>query len=90
MLTVTPAVVGENRVELVLARHDGTPTADADVTVVAGGREYFAEPVAGSPGSYRIPAVAFDRAGDRELTLTASVAGAEPASQTTTVTIGAP
>lgn len=95
-LTLTPARAGENTVDLILSNHDGSGAPDvSDVTVATSppaegieAGEYSAEPVAGSPGAYRVD-VPLPAPGDWEFTITARPAGSEPATETAIVPIGA-
>jgi len=95
-LIVTPGTAGENTVDLTLATHDGSGAPDvSDVTVAAAlpsaGIEpttYPAEPVADSPGAFRV-LVALPEPGDWELTVSVAGAGTEPAAETAIVPIGA-
>ena len=94
-LIVTPGTTGENAVDVILATHDGSGAPDVSAVTVAAALpsagiepgSYPAEPVAGSPGTFRL-AVPFPEPGDWELTVSVTGAGAEPAAETAVVPIG--
>jgi hypothetical protein len=95
-LIVTPGATGANTLDLILATHDGSGAPDvSEVTVTAAlpsagvePRAYPAEPVAGSPGTYRVD-LPLSQPGDWELTLSVVPAGSEPVAETAIVPIGA-
>lgn len=94
---VSPGIAGENTIDLVVARHDGTTPTDVSAATVkvaqpAGGAvlgTFDAAPVEGSPGTFRATGVAVPSAGDWEFEISVE-SGAEPLSGTTLLHIGAP
>ena len=95
-LIVTPAAAGTNTVDLFLATHDGSGAPEvSEVTVAAAlpsagvsPTVYPAEPVADSPGAYRVT-LPLTEPGDWELTVSAVSAASGAVAETTVVPIGA-
>lgn len=95
-LIVTPAAAGTNTIDLFLATHDGSGAPEvSEVTVAAAlpsagvsPTVYPAEPVADSPGAYRVT-LPLSEPGDWELTVSAVSAASGAVAETTVVPIGA-
>ena len=94
-LLVTPGVVGENTLDIVVARHDGAEADDVTgVTVAvsrdgAAGDERRAEPVAGSPGTFLVTGLSIPEAGDWTFEVSVTSTSSDPVSDTTIIPIGA-
>ncbi len=89
-LIVSPGAVGENTVDVVLLRHDGgSDTGVSDVVLSLrqplGGTvlgDFPAQPVAGSPGTFRVSGVSIPSAGKWEFGLSLSGEGGNPVGNT--------
>jgi hypothetical protein len=96
-LFVSPGATGENGLDVVLARHDGSElTGVSSVTVAVsepGGAslgELEARPLAESPGTFRVAHLSIPSAGDWEFALSVGAGEGEPVRDTTVIPIGAP
>lgn len=96
VILIAPGAAGPNTVDVAIAYHDNTvPTnvAEVDLTVGQSGQqtgEFKAEPLAASPGIYRVTGVSIPSAGDWEFGVTVAMTDEEPVSDTTVIPIGEP
>jgi hypothetical protein len=95
-LFAAPGVVGENTLDLVLARHDGAPADDVSGVTVAvslSGTELDerrAEPVADNPGTFRVTGLSIPEPGDWTFEVSVTSTSSDPVVGTTVIPIGAP
>lgn len=93
-LFVSPGVVGDNALDVVLARHDGAAAEDVTGVTVsvsqdgAGRDERRAEPVAGSPGTFRVSGLSFPSPGDWTFEVEVTSTSSDPVRDTAVIPIG--